>query len=1491
MTTSHLTNPIVDITNLLVSLAAQGTRVWLDGERIRFMASGSPLSPADTAQLREQRDSLIDLLRDTGADWPAYPASFGQRALWYAHDLTGGVDCSYHLLTAVKLKRSIGFNDIKLALEDAVNRNEILRTTYAMQFGALWQRVRDTLPVALHYRELGNVDDEHLRSLFEDFGRDPFDLAEGPVFRAMVVERCTPGTEVERTLVFCAHHIAMDFGSLQLLLRELAAHINGSFTEMRPGQFRDFAARQLKDLSGDQAVEKTRRLLSLLQPLPPTVHLGFQRSPSTMAATQYPVLSWELPLAQSEGITALASNLGTTIFGVCLAAYAMTLSRIVDQDRLAINIASTLRRNDADGLVLGNFANLTPFVAHISTQESLEGNVKRVFEDSQLALNCRDVPFPLLVEAAGLSGSDRRSPVTPLAFSWHRDSGSRPEEPEQLGVVEPMSRQLGPPGSLMLTAHSTGPALDFKLTYDPTTVSVEFASAIVNGLNCFFRSLHETSSKKLSDVIITEPGTFTTPLRSEQLPRPCTSALERILSVAEERPDSTAVVGNTFKLSYSELVRYAQALAQGLRDRGVLPGDRVAVHLDRGKWLLPAALGIWLAGAVYVPVDITYPKKRVDKLLEVSGAHGILVTGEFELTEIQTAWSWNLATDSPTPVDHTNTHAAPPPNSLAYIIFTSGSTGNPKGVAIGHLSLSSLTSSLSEALGVGPSIRYLAISSISFDASIAELFVPLSSGSTLVLAPDGSARNPEILASLIDSHSINMMQATPTTWKSLLVAFPNRYWCLSAHSMGEALPMDLAGELQERCDNLWNLYGPTEATVYVTANSVRKEFQALANAPVEAPLAGCELWILDACQHPVAAGVPGELYLCGPHLASGYWQDPQATANAFMKLPHLAPEDRVFYRTGDLARKLESGAIEIIGRRDHQVKVRGHRIELGEIEATLLRHPNVSAAAVVISTRNNVSYVDAFVCSDTPLAEIQLTSFVRDVLPPYMVPSNIVQLPSLPVNVNGKIDRKALSNLDLTPARPVIERSNTNETSSLMLDILSRLLGRDLHDADVSIFDLGADSLKAVEFRILVNKELNTNLTMADIFENPVISVLADISNGRSAQPSCDYLSDINLPIEFGETPIAAAGNPSRILLTGSTGYLGSRILKELLANEHATVVCLIRAKDADEARERLIDSMAKHRVFLLENWFKRVEFVTGALGLPLLGMPKERYEELAGNVDSVVHCGALVNFALPYASMRGNVLGTRDLIQFCGEERAKYLHFVSTYSVLDASAEKLAECIDVPHHAMLNFGYAQSKWVCEKLISKAIDKGLKCSIYRPSRIISGTPGDMLNHADFYSLVLAASIASGSTPVDAGTDNFVDVRAVARRIAIAALRPIAENAALHLCADQWTPWEALLTKLEEHGFRFTRVPYQSWVDGLRRSATSIASLRPLAEIIPFLDGAADRLRLCLLDRHPIIDVGPVEDGVSLGANFSQELLRDHADQLVSHYSLAPKEAA
>jgi amino acid adenylation domain-containing protein/FkbM family methyltransferase len=1115
--------------------------------------------PQANANDREERG---DIPARSWAPGEPIPLSFAQERLWFLDQLTPGaahynLPSALRLQGALNVEGVAALDDGLAAL---VHRHAALRTTFGAAEGRVFQVVapagtrRPDLPwVDLAGLPSGPAEAEG-RRLADAFARRPFDLARGPLLRAALLRL---GKE-EHLALFTMHHIVSDGWSMGVLIHELthlyAAGGNAAALPALPIQYPDYALWQRERLAGAPLAAQTAYWVDALagaETLEMPTDLPRPPVPSADGGA-----AWRfLPAPLGAALSGLAERQGATLFMAVLAAWSALLSRYSGQDDVSIGtpVANRTRR-EVEGLI-GFFVNTLVLRLDLRPGKSGEPGfaalVERARRTALAAFAHQDVPFEKVVEAIQPPRERGRSPLFQVMLAFQNTPEAELDLPGL--TVEPVEVETGsakfdltlsvqesPQGLLLRAGYRTDlffpPTIERLLDHTAALLAAAVAEPRrpVRDLPLLHAAERHQLLAEWND---TAP---------DGLPETTLHGL--FAAAARDRADAAAVLSGRTVLTYGELDRRSARLADHLRSRGVGPEVRVGLQLPRSPELIVAILAVLRAGGAYLPLDPSHPQERIDFQLADAGAALVLTQedrlgGPEEL--VQVGGPGSVVPHPPTPLSRpalpspgrggrrrsphvggegglqiggesgflASSGASLPspggraggpgegpgvragpwgpavPDALAYIIYTSGSTGTPNGVLVPHRGAVHLIRQAAALYGVTPESRVLQIASPGFDASVLEIFLALAHGASLFLAADEERLMPAVLAGRLRDAGVTTAVLTPAF---LSVLPEERLGGLRSLSVGgEACPAELAARWAPG-RTLLNCYGPTEATIFATVSVLRGE----GTIPIGRPVAGVRAEVVDRALEPLPIGVAGELVLGGLGLARGYASRPEKTAERFVPDPRAAG-DRL-YRTGDLARLLATGEIEILGRIDDQVKVRGFRIEPGEIESALLRHPAVRAAAVVArgaaSERHLVAYVavpagEAGEPASAAPTPAELRRFLAATLPEPLVPAVIVVLPALPQTASGKVDRRAL------PAPETVQGGGSvlprTALERFLAGLWQEVLGREEIGVEDDFFALGGTSLQAAILVNLLEKRFGEYVYVVALFDAPTIASLA----------------------------------------------------------------------------------------------------------------------------------------------------------------------------------------------------------------------------------------------------------------------------------------------------------------------------------------------------------------------------------------------------------------
>ncbi|WP_165771549.1 non-ribosomal peptide synthetase, partial [Vreelandella nigrificans] len=1052
---------------------------------------------------REGQDGVSEAVRED----VVLPLSYSQQQLWFLHryspDLT-----AYNQPRAYQLTGNVDAGALERAFQALIQRHSVLRTRFFERNGVPHQSVLPSVPFSIRREDLSELaapeQGERLERSIQNVAQHVFDLGAPPLLVARLIKL----EEKSYVLVVCLHHIISDAWSNRIIESDLSEAYRQALSQDRnaklpslPVQYGDYVLQQQKRVAtGDINKELkywNEHLGDDVPPLEITTDHVYPKQQEFRGATKRFVLDSSL----ASSLKAFCHQERFTPFVPLFAAWQVVLARYCGQHDFAIGVPSSGRQQEEFQEVVGFFITTLPFRVRVNPAMTLRDVCRQVKKDAVGSLNYADMPLEVLLEQRKVKRDPVRQPLFQVIFGLQFRSDT-----EQL-QLDDVSIELI---DISQTSAKFELSLDIFIEQEQVVGALEFNSDLFDE-----KTIHRLIGyyQEVLGVLLEKPETQ---LCSIELPDNAEKALlrdwgsreatdspvEPIHHVIERQaaatPEATALVFEDQSLNYTELNTRANQLAHYLIGLGVKPETRVGIAVERSIEMVVGLLGILKAGGAYVPLDPDYPSDRLAYMVEDSGIE-LLLTQQHLRDILPAVGSLNAIEMDQLDVTH---HASTNPNvalhgeNLAYVIYTSGSTGQPKGAQLCHANVTRLLDTTEPWFNFDGQDAWTMFHSYAFDFSVWEVFGALCTGGKLVLVPYWVSRSPEDFLALLCQQRITVLNQTPSAFRQLM-ATPDLYNTegLALRVVifgGEALePESLRPWIEHFGDDhprLINMYGITETTVHVTYRRVTVDDLTGQRSPIGIALPDLGAYVLDSQLNRVPIGVPGELYVSGAGLARGYLHRPGLTAERFIADPFVQGER--LYRTGDLVRWHEDGQLEYWGRTDHQVKIRGFRIELGEIEAQLLSQPEVRETVVIAQEGPNGSRLVAYV---VPQADIELNaSSLREALgqklPDYMVPGVVVTLDALPLNANGKIDRKAFPEPALASGSQY--EPPQGEIEEALAEIWSEILGVERVGRHDNFFELGGHSLLALK---VLEKMRHRGLTaqVRTLFQYPELTAFA----------------------------------------------------------------------------------------------------------------------------------------------------------------------------------------------------------------------------------------------------------------------------------------------------------------------------------------------------------------------------------------------------------------
>jgi mycobactin peptide synthetase MbtE len=1016
-----------------------------------------------------------------------YPLSAGQRRMWFLQAMDAG-DVTLNVCVAYRLTGALDEERLHSAVNDVTARHAILRTTYGVDSeGEPYQVFSDNVEISWRTEDLTQLPEAQRERRIEGLARDefgrPFDLTDELPLRMTLMRTDTD----EFVLLLVVHHICWDDDCWAVFARELSAAYHG---RQPTGPAPQFVAVEVLETSAEPTIADVGYWAETLRPSPEPLELpGVAAAhPSRRAERR----TRALPADLYSRVESFAREHAASPFMVLLTAFGALVRRYTGAADFLISVPVTERGAAAEGAI-GYFGNTLLLRIAPRPRDTFASLVHAVRDTCLNGFAHQSVGIDRVVrevnpERMGHDGMDR---LVRLGFSMRKSASGFAFDGVAVRQLELSAVTAHLPLALAVVLDSDGIFVEFEHQTDA------LRGALVDQMLAHYLQLLDnalsTPERRLTSLDMLGTGERDTVLEQshgELVATPATTMVATLEAAASTRPDAVALASDAADLTYAELHRRANRLARWLIGQGFGPDDIIGLRMTTSIEFIVALLAVLKAGAAYLPIDPAYPHERIEYLVADARPKTVVGRHEFDAAEKAAATMSDVAV--------TNAERLNPllPEHLAYVIYTSGSTGRPKGVAVSHHAIAEHVAGFLAEWSMTAEDRWLQSSSVSFDASLSDIFLTLTLGARLIVPKPlkgGVFSDLPYLADLIGRHRVTVLHLVPSMLSTLLLLPQVKQWRALRHVPvgGEALPGEVADKFADYFDaELRNHYGPTEAVVCATHVRVEGSHGARV-VPIGVPNRNVYAYVLDEELHPVPAEVIGELYLGGLQLARGYLGRPVVTAERFVADPYN-PGMRL-YRSGDLVRRNISGELEFVGRADEQVKIRGFRIELGEVESVIATHPAVRHCLVVPEGAEAGPMLAAYLVpvtgADASLDLDEIRAHAASVLPEYMVPSAFAVIPEIPLTVSGKLDKRALP--APTPVAVRGYREPATATEHRMCSIFARLFGWERVGAEDSFFGLGGHSLLAARLVAQIRAEFSVECNVRAVFDAPTPAGLA----------------------------------------------------------------------------------------------------------------------------------------------------------------------------------------------------------------------------------------------------------------------------------------------------------------------------------------------------------------------------------------------------------------
>lgn len=1243
-----------------------------------------------------------------------YPVSSSQQRMWVLQQ-DDKKSIAYNIPMAFALKGRVDYNALQAAFTALVSRHDALRTMFVLNGGKLRQKIMPSVPFAM---ERIWAEKEHLNETLVSQIK-PFDMSRAPLMRAVAVE-----TDDMTVLFIDLHHGIADRRSAEVLMRDLAALYTDTALPPKPYEYKDYAVWQRDFLESESITLQREYWQTAMAEQLPLLNLHTDRPRPAKQQHDGARISFDIDAKTANTLRRFAQQRGGTLFMAVLAVYNVLLARYTGQEDIIVGtpVSGRSRREVQD--IVGVFINTLPMRSFPRGEMSFDEFFSELTERSVSAFAHADYPLERIVSDLKLPRDASRNPL----FDTMLVMTAAPHT-LALGEVQashyPLSHGIA---KLDLT-------LEVFEAQDGLHCEFEYATALWNESTIRRMAGH---LKRLMHLLPAEPDTrirdaammtqdellqVTLGFNQTDAPLPDISVQSLLEDLAASNGGKTALICDGKQMTFSVLNNRANQIAHRLKQMGVGRNTIVALCIRRSFDMVAGLFGILKAGGGYLPLDPTYPLGRVSFMLTDSNTRVLLTDGTADIAFDGDVLHIQDVADAGR---YENPERVDSQEDAAYVIYTSGSTGIPKGAILPRRALLNLYEGTKPTIQYDPDQTSISVTTVSFDIFVIDALLPLLFGCTVALCTEEELRQPHLAARLIESADVKFIQTTPTRMR--LMMDDERFRVAAGRHIekivlgGEEFPLSLLKLLKKYTNaRIISGYGPTETTVYCTF----KDLTHTSHITIGRPIVNTRMYILDKNRRPVPIGVLGEAYISGACVATGYIGRDELNKQKYIPDPYWP--GHVMYQSGDICAFMENGEMEIAGRVDHQVKIRGLRIELGEIEAAMRAIDGIDEAVVKDWGKGADRYLAVYYAVSCDLEEQTLRNMLGKTLPSYMIPSYFIGMKALPTTLNGKVDRKALTEPD-RKQRQGSGNARLTPTERKMSRIWSEVLGVEGIGPDDNFFELGGDSLAVIKVQAAV-LQYGWTIRTRDFYEQQTLGAVTACIGAEYEHETDDAVAHW-LGVRIPEYKHLKRVDMEQVLLTGATGFLGAHVLALLAKRSNVRINCVVRAGDKVSAAKRLRETLTLYfGVKACREILAKTRVYCGDIAEPDFGFDAEALLAMT-RIDTVIHTAAITDHVgQADAFYRANVLGTENAVAMAQMADAALLH-VSTISVsgtrYTADDTQKGEFGETDYYVGQNYAdndYVKSKFLAEEAVLDAVARGLNARILRVGNLSATSDG------------------------------------------------------------------------------------------------------------------------------------------------------------------------